>query len=313
MSTKEDVFATTTAISSGTYRQCMVAVSPNKGRNIAVMAVSGEGERKCEDDPKVEMSVAVSLDTIELLDDEEESPGTMSPPDQFRSITPTMWENHSPPPIRIGSPRPNIQQQTHTVRQSPFAAKRNHMSSPPPKQTPPVPDDDFLTSYRSTTPLPFSRTPSPNHYSCASTPSSDSPIPRSTTPLPFSSPPARRVSSPLYIIGSPTPDKRPVSPVPAKVTSDRARPVMMRMATVCVTSPGVARRSITPTPALAYSTDDTKCDYSSLFGPARKEDLVETDIRDTVRLQKMFRQLQRQIHSPEHQVYIVLNTRYTQS
>jgi len=76
---------------------------------------------------------------------------------------------------------------------------------------------------------------------------------------------------------------------------------MMRMATVCVTSPGVARRSISPLPTIAYSTDDTKCDYGSLFGPRDKEDLVETDIRDTVRLQKMFRKLQRQIHSPEHQ------------
>ena len=77
---------------------------------------------------------------------------------------------------------------------------------------------------------------------------------------------------------------------------------MMRMATVCVTSPGVARRSVSPLPTIAYSTDDAKCDYGSLFGPERKEDLVETDIRDTVRLQKMFRKLQRQIHSPEHQV-----------
>lgn len=77
--------------------------------------------------------------------------------------------------------------------------------------------------------------------------------------------------------------------------------MMMRMATICVTSPGVARRSISPLPTIAYSTDDTKCDYGSLFGPLGKEDLVETGIRDTVRLQKMFRKLQRQIHSPEHQ------------
>ena len=78
-----------------------MAVSPNRGRNIAVMAVSEEGKTETEEQTKLEMSVAISLDAIEALDDDivgcndsyrEEclSPIPMSPPDQFRSITPTM-------------------------------------------------------------------------------------------------------------------------------------------------------------------------------------------------------------------------------
>ena len=35
-----------------------------------------------------------------------------------------------------------------------------------------------------------------------------------------------------------------------------------------------------------------------------ESDMAEEDVRDTVRLQKLFRKLQRQVHSPEHQVVI---------
>ena len=53
---------------------------------------------------------------------------------------------------------------------------------------------------------------------------------------------------------------------------------------------------------MARSSDDSKCNYWSLQQGEAKEDLVEEDIRDSVRLQKMFRKLQRQVHSPDHQV-----------
>ena len=35
-----------------------------------------------------------------------------------------------------------------------------------------------------------------------------------------------------------------------------------------------------------------------------ERDMAEEDVMDTVRLQKLFRKLQRQVHSPEHQVVI---------
>ena len=35
-----------------------------------------------------------------------------------------------------------------------------------------------------------------------------------------------------------------------------------------------------------------------------ENDMAEEDVMDTVRLQKLFRKLQRQVHSPEHQVVI---------
>ena len=55
---------------------------------------------------------------------------------------------------------------------------------------------------------------------------------------------------------------------------------------------------------MARSSDDSKCNYWSLQQGEAKEDLVEEDIRDSVRLQKMFRKLQRQVHSPDHQVKV---------
>ena len=64
-------------------------------------------------------------------------------------------------------------------------------------------------------------------------------------------------------------------------------------------------RSVSPDPvSITRSLDDTKCDYSSLdLGAAeRGGDMAEEEVRDTVRLQKLFRKLQRQVHSPEHQV-----------
>lgn len=53
---------------------------------------------------------------------------------------------------------------------------------------------------------------------------------------------------------------------------------------------------------MVRSSDDSKCNYWSLQQGEAKEDLVEEDIKETVRLQKMFRKLQRQVHSPDHQV-----------
>lgn len=98
-----------------------------------------------------------------------------------------------------------------------------------------------------------------------------------------------------------------------------ARPVLVKMATI--TSPVINRlenmirkclyklenmfRSVSPDPvSITRSLDDTKCDYSSLdLGAAeRGGDMAEEEVRDTVRLQKLFRKLQRQVHSPEHQV-----------
>ena len=104
-----------------------------------------------------------------------------------------------------------------------------------------------------------------------------------------------------------------MTPVPGM-----ARPVLVKMATI--TSPVINRleimicrrfyvndicRSVSPDPvSITRSLDDTKCDYSSLdLGAAeRGGDMAEEEVRDTVRLQKLFRKLQRQVHSPEHQV-----------
>ena len=64
-------------------------------------------------------------------------------------------------------------------------------------------------------------------------------------------------------------------------------------------------RSVSPDPvSITRSLDDTKCDYSSLdLGAAeRGGDVAEEEVRDSIRLQKLFRKLQRQVHSPEHQV-----------
>ena len=103
-----------------------------------------------------------------------------------------------------------------------------------------------------------------------------------------------------------------------------ARPVLVKMATI--TSPVINRleniickcllkaentsRSVSPDPvssvSITRSLDDTKCDYSSLdLGAAERDgDMAEEEVRDTVRLQKLFRKLQRQGHSPEHQVSV---------
>ena len=54
------------------------------------------------------------------------------------------------------------------------------------------------------------------------------------------------------------------------------------------------------------SADDSYVDYTSLDassdGAGAGARMVEDHVRDTVRLQKLFRKLQRQVHSPEHQV-----------
>ena len=64
-------------------------------------------------------------------------------------------------------------------------------------------------------------------------------------------------------------------------------------------------RSISPVPTsitMARSSDDSRCNYSSLDMVRKTQEMAEDDVRDSVRLQKMFRKLQRQVHSPEHQV-----------
>ena len=54
------------------------------------------------------------------------------------------------------------------------------------------------------------------------------------------------------------------------------------------------------------AADDSYVDYTSLDassdGSGAGARMVEDHVRDTVRLQKLFRKLQRQVHSPEHQV-----------
>ena len=51
----------------------------------------------------------------------------------------------------------------------------------------------------------------------------------------------------------------------------------------------------------SISLDDTKVDYTSLLGMEDRrrrfsEDVVDRDTKDTVRLQKLYRQIQRQVH-----------------
>lgn len=164
------------------------------------------------------------------------------------------------------------------------ASPRRVLGSPPPKHTPPL-EDEWSSA---------SRGRGQGQRSCSQSPRPVSPAARSG----HSSPPLRRVSTPLYVIGPGDSDQRPVTPVPGM-----ARPVLVKMATI--TSPPVINRSVSPDPvSITRSLDDTKCDYSSLdLGAAdRGGDMAEEEVRDTVRLQKLFRKLQRQVHSPEHQV-----------
>ena len=49
------------------------------------------------------------------------------------------------------------------------------------------------------------------------------------------------------------------------------------------------------------SVDDSKVDYTSMLGLEDKrkrfsEEVVDMDLKDSVRLQKMYRQIQRQVH-----------------
>ena len=53
--------------------------------------------------------------------------------------------------------------------------------------------------------------------------------------------------------------------------------------------------------AQTYSMDDSNIDYMSILGLEDKkrrfsEDVVDMDLKDTVRLQKMYRQIQRHVH-----------------
>ena len=65
-------------------------------------------------------------------------------------------------------------------------------------------------------------------------------------------------------------------------------------------------RSVSPVPTVTKSLDDSKCDYTSLDNsgqdPSKDDITAEDDVKDAVKLQKLFRKLQRQVHSPEHQV-----------
>ena len=59
--------------------------------------------------------------------------------------------------------------------------------------------------------------------------------------------------------------------------------------------------------SVTRSADDSRCDYNSLDdgqGPSKDDLSAGDDVREAVRLQKLFRKLQRQVHSPEHQVCI---------
>jgi len=163
---------------------------------------------------------------------------------------------------------------------------RRLMNSPPPKQTPPLNPDEFSgsVSRRSSS----SQSPRP-------------PSSASSRPL-YPSPPPRRVSTPLYVIGSPpSNDQDQISVTPTPIPG-MTRTVLVKMATL--TSP-VLNRSISPVPTsitMARSSDDSRCNYSSLDMVRKTQEMAEDDVRDSVRLQKMFRKLQRQVHSPEHQV-----------
>ena len=51
----------------------------------------------------------------------------------------------------------------------------------------------------------------------------------------------------------------------------------------------------------SITMDDTKIDYTSMLGMEDKrrrfsEDVVDMDLKDSVRLKKMYRQIQRQVH-----------------
>ena len=76
-----------------------------------------------------------------------------------------------------------------------------------------------------------------------------------------------------------------------------------------VSSPLRARTVVTYVPTFTaessfLSVDDSKVDYTSLLGleDRRKrfsEEVVDMDLKDSVRLQKMYRQIQRQVHCRE--------------
>ena len=85
----------------------------------------------------------------------------------------------------------------------------------------------------------------------------------------------------------------PSALIPSTVTSPAAS---------TVTSPlGVAAVNKMKQRSNSISMDDTKVDYTSLLGlEDRKrrfsEDVVDRDTKDIVRLQKLYRQIQRQVH-----------------
>ena len=65
------------------------------------------------------------------------------------------------------------------------------------------------------------------------------------------------------------------------------------------------------------SIDDSRVDYTSLLGleDRRKrfsEEVVDLDLKDSVRLQKLYRQIQRQVHCGEKvtvsRVYVIVTT-----
>ena len=80
---------------------------------------------------------------------------------------------------------------------------------------------------------------------------------------------------------------------------------------VVVTSNTASPRVLTFAPTLTLvtsllSADDSKVDYTSLLGVDDKrrrfsEDVVDTSIKDSIRVQKMYRKLQRQVHSADTQ------------
>ena len=95
--------------------------------------------------------------------------------------------------------------------------------------------------------------------------------------------------------------KEKISKPLSLMTSPGASPIK---ATTIITSsvPSFMARSSTS----ALSIDDSTVDYTSMLGleDRRKrfsEEVVDADLKDSVRLQKLYRQIQRQVHCREEE------------
>ena len=73
------------------------------------------------------------------------------------------------------------------------------------------------------------------------------------------------------------------------------------MSVVRVAMPSSPIRAFLATNSASSSEDDSKVDYTSMLGKEERrqrfsEELVDKDLKDIVRIQKMYRQLQRQVY-----------------